>query len=62
MLYCRIIAHTERGDKYVKISNVLGVNRFSFRRGCDILNMREALEAVLWAHSKGWMTTKEDYG
>ena len=56
-----IFARNEQGLKQVKVYYVLGFPRFSYRWGCGIMNMREALGAVRWAHRKGCDTEKVDY-
>jgi hypothetical protein len=57
-----IFAYTESGMKQVKFRRAYGTLSFSTRWGHGIMNMNEALCAVRWAHSKGWETTKVDYG
>ena len=56
-----IFARNEQGLKQVKVYHVLGFPRFSDRWGCGIMNMREALGAVRWAHRKGCDTEKVEY-
>ena len=60
-MYCMIFAHNERHFKQVKVYYTMGFAHFSFRWGCGIMNMREALGAVRWAHRHGYDTEKVDY-
>lgn len=62
MMFCNIYALVDGEWKRLNVYYILIFPRFSFRWGNSVMNMREALEAVRWAHRRGWLTKKEDYG
>lgn len=50
------------GMKQVRVCRFMGFARYSLRAGRGVMDMKEALGAVRWAHKRGFQTEMVFYG